>query len=131
MNGAILSVLDENGNVLHSFDPITGAQDGQTFTFTLPATITASAIRVDNDDEDHLQIAEIDIFGPVPAGFDPTGLTVHNGGTVHDTTPAIDTSPDNDTSMAGRAMTRCMVAGAMTRFMAMAETRRRTAHLRR
>ena len=97
LDGAVLSVLDENGNVLHAFDPITGAENGETFTFTLPATITASAIRVDNDDTDYLQIAEIDIFGPVPAGFDPTGLTVHNGGTVHDTAPVIDTTPDNDT----------------------------------
>ncbi len=102
LNGTTVSVLDGQGNVIYTSAAITGAGNSEVFSFTFPATLSASAVRIDQD-TNFLHIAELNVFGPAPAGVtvDPallnTDITIHNGGTVHDTAPVIDTSPDNDT----------------------------------
>ncbi len=101
LDGAIVSLLGADGGVLHSFAPISGAEDGEAFTFDVPAGLMVASMRIDNDDEDHLQIAEIDVYGRVPDGIEPFALTVHGGAVVHDTAPLLDRTSDNDRLLGG------------------------------
>jgi Ca2+-binding RTX toxin-like protein len=63
LDGAVVSLLDAEGNVIHTFDPITGAEDGEVFQFDLPASVNAHAVLVTGAPDTYLQLAEIDVYG--------------------------------------------------------------------
>jgi Ca2+-binding RTX toxin-like protein len=106
LDGATVSVLDAQGAVLYTSAPIIGSATGATIGFVLPASLVASAVRI-NQDTNFLHIAELNVFGTAPAGVavDPallnTDLAIVNGGTMYSTAPAIDLTPDNDTLIGG------------------------------
>jgi serralysin len=69
LNGAVVELLRE-GNVVHSFAPITDAQNGELFAFEVPAGLIAQEVRVRNAPNQYLQLGEINVFGtgtPDPA----------------------------------------------------------------
>jgi hypothetical protein len=65
LNGAVVSLLDASGNVLHSFAPVANATDGQVIQFHLNTAVDASHILIDGAANQYLQIAELDFFGVV------------------------------------------------------------------
>jgi Ca2+-binding RTX toxin-like protein len=106
LDGATVSVLDAQGNVIFTSAPITGAASGATITINLPTSLDAHAVRIDHHNQ-YLHIAEVNVYGTAPAGVTvppallDTDLTIVNGGTMHNTAPAIDLSLDNDTLRGG------------------------------
>ncbi len=75
LDGAVVQLLDATGNVVHSFAPITGATDGELFTFELATAISAKFVRIDGVANQYLQIAEIDVFGTESAVAAPVNIT--------------------------------------------------------
>jgi Ca2+-binding RTX toxin-like protein len=65
LDGAVVQLLDGSGNVVHSFAPITGAENGEVFTLNLPSSVTATQVRIDGASNQYLHVAEIDVFGLV------------------------------------------------------------------
>jgi Ca2+-binding RTX toxin-like protein len=65
LNGAVVTLLNAQDQVVHTFAPITDAQDGETFVFDLPTAVTASSVHIAGVANQYLQVAEIDIFGVV------------------------------------------------------------------
>ena len=63
LNGAKVELLDELGRVVHTTDPISGAEDGETFFFDFQAPVVATYVRIDGAANQHLHISELDIFG--------------------------------------------------------------------
>ncbi len=63
LNGAVVQLLDAQGNVVHNFAAITGAEDGEVFNFNLATAVTATQVRIDGAANQTLQLAEIDVFG--------------------------------------------------------------------
>ena len=66
LNGAIVSVLDENLDTLFASDPISGAGVGQVFSYNNGGAGFAGAryIRVDHEDQ-YLSVAEVRAFGTI------------------------------------------------------------------
>jgi Ca2+-binding RTX toxin-like protein len=106
LDGSTVSVLDDQGGVLFTSAPISGAASGGTITIMLPAVMSARAVRIDQD-TNFLHIAELNVYGRPPAGVTVpvallnTDLTIQGQATVVNTSPVIDTSPDNDTLYGG------------------------------
>lgn len=83
LDGAVITAYDEAGNVVHTFDPITDAEDGEVFTLTLPSAMDIASFRI-TDSRWYLQIAEFDVFGTISAAqFD--GVNILDGGAGADT----------------------------------------------
>ncbi len=74
LNGAVVQLLDAQGNVVHNFAAITGAEDGEVFNFNLATAVTATQVRIDGAAYQPLQLAEIDVFG-VQATGGPQNIT--------------------------------------------------------
>ncbi|MDZ7858763.1 LamG-like jellyroll fold domain-containing protein [Sphaerotilus sp.] len=116
LNGSTVSVLDSLGGVLYTSAPITGAGDGATITVMLPSVMNARAVRIDQD-TNFLHIAELNVYGPAPAGVTVppallnTDLTIQGGATAVSTAPVIDLTPDNDT-LHGGAGNDTLIGGA-------------------
>lgn len=63
LNGAVVSVLDADGNVLHTFPAISGADNGEIFSLDLPTAMPAHSIYIDGPAGQYIHLAEINVFG--------------------------------------------------------------------
>jgi hypothetical protein len=63
LNGAVVQLLDINGNIVYTFAPITNATDGQVFDLHLNTAVNAAFIYIDGAPAQFLQVAEIDVLG--------------------------------------------------------------------
>jgi hypothetical protein len=63
LDGAVVSLLDGTGTVVHTFDPITGAEDGEVLNLVLGGATTARSLYIDGVSDQYLHLAEIDLFG--------------------------------------------------------------------
>ena len=72
LNGAVVTLRDETGAVVYTFDPITGATDGAVITLELDTPVTARSLHIEGVSGEYLQLSEIDLFGLEPTAFNPT-----------------------------------------------------------
>ncbi|MCB1505177.1 MAG: discoidin domain-containing protein [Hyphomicrobiaceae bacterium] len=83
LDGATVSLLDANGNVIYTSAPIAGAENGETFNFNFGTSISAYGVRIDGADGQYLHIAELDLYGTAPANYaPPVVLTDLYGGSM-------------------------------------------------
>ncbi len=61
-----MSLLDDNGNPVHSFAPIANAVAGTTLTLTLPAAKRARRVLITGAVYKYLMLTELDVMGFVP-----------------------------------------------------------------
>jgi len=76
LSDAVVSVQDSAGTTLHTFDAISGATNGDVFTFVLPEPTVVRTVRID-DPTSFLHVGEIQVFGP--AGNNPASLAQLDG----------------------------------------------------
>lgn len=109
LNGATVSVLDENGDVVWTSDPISGASGGEVLTFALPWGTEGASVRIDQD-TNFLHIAELNVYGPsgtaitspeTPTTTEATTLTIEGGATVTTTANPATGQTDADTIYGG------------------------------
>jgi Ca2+-binding RTX toxin-like protein len=63
LNGAVVTLHDAQDNEVYAFDPISSAEDGESFRFMLPSGVNAHSVRISGVPNEYLQIAELDVFG--------------------------------------------------------------------
>ncbi len=65
LNGAVVTLLDANGVIVHTFAPLTGSGPGKIWELELSAFVDAQYVRLE-DADNYLSIAEIEVFGKMP-----------------------------------------------------------------
>ena len=65
LNGAIVTLLDSEGNVVHEFAPLTGSQKGRVWELVVPEFVDAQYVRLQDADH-YLSVTEIEVFGHIP-----------------------------------------------------------------
>jgi Ca2+-binding RTX toxin-like protein len=102
LNGATVSVLDAEGNVLHTWAPISGeGYWGSNLTFRLPEPMEIGAVRINHQNQ-IIHVSEINVFGHAPAGVEVpaallnTDLTIHGGARPVEVGAALQGASDDD-----------------------------------
>jgi len=73
LNGAVVSLLDSNGQTVHSFAPVANSFSGEVLTFEIPSGVNARTVRVHNPNS-WLHLGEIDVFGNEEVLFNETNF---------------------------------------------------------
>jgi Ca2+-binding RTX toxin-like protein len=63
LDGAVVTLLDATGAVVHTFDPITGAEDAEAIELSVPGSVNAHAVHITGAANQFIQIAGINVFG--------------------------------------------------------------------
>jgi Ca2+-binding RTX toxin-like protein len=81
MDGAVVTLLDAAGTVVHTFDPIMGAGDAELIELVVPGAVNAHTVHIAGAANEYLQIAGINVFG---SGSPDTMSGVNLTDTYHD-----------------------------------------------
>ncbi|MGD9920006.1 MAG: discoidin domain-containing protein, partial [Pseudorhodoplanes sp.] len=73
LEGAVVTLLDASGSAIAGFEAtVVGAENGETFTFSTGAPVTAYGVQITGTPNEYLHIAELDVLGYTPPNFTPT-----------------------------------------------------------
>ncbi|WP_202365720.1 discoidin domain-containing protein [Mesorhizobium sp. L-2-11] len=89
LDGAVVQLRDALGNVVHTFDPISGATNGEVFNLSLDQAVTAASVYIDGTAGQYLQVAELDVFGFESAVPGPANVTDAFGSQMSVTTSSL------------------------------------------